>query len=79
MTIPGFLCVPPSCAGAEAYRSLWSKMVKNAAHVACAALNEVRQENTRQKVPPSGTFEVSRFAWTRQGAGGRCHLQLKQW
>jgi hypothetical protein len=33
-------------------------MVKNAAHVACAALNEVRQEHSRQRVPPNGTFEV---------------------
>jgi hypothetical protein len=33
-------------------------MVKNAAHVACAALNEVRHEHVRQRVPPNGTFEV---------------------
>lgn len=33
-------------------------MVKNAAHVACAALNEVCQEHVRQRVPPNGTFEV---------------------
>lgn len=37
---------------------MWAKMVRNAAHVACAALNEVREENSRQRVPPNGTFEV---------------------
>lgn len=45
-------------AGSETYRSLWAKMVRNAAHVACAALNEVREENSKQRVPPIGTFEV---------------------
>lgn len=44
--------------GGETYRSLWAKMVRNAAHVACAALNEVREENSKQSVPPNGTFEL---------------------
>jgi len=37
-------------AGDEAYHGLWAKMVKNAAHVACAAMDEVRQEHARQRV-----------------------------
>jgi hypothetical protein len=45
-------------AGAEVYRSLWAKLVSNAAHVACAAMSDVRQEHSRQRVPPNGTFEV---------------------
>jgi hypothetical protein len=49
-------------AGGETYRSLWAKMVRNAAHVACAALNEVREENSKQSVPPNGTFEVGTTA-----------------
>lgn len=43
-------------------------MVKNAAHVACAAMDEVRQEHVRQRVPPNTTFEVS------QGRGHMAQL-----
>jgi len=37
-------------AGAEAYRALWAKKVKNAAHMACAVMDEVRQEHAMQRV-----------------------------
>jgi hypothetical protein len=55
-------CCEPSpsvcAAGAEAHKQLWSQLVSSAAHVACAALGDVRQEHRKAAVPPNATFEV---------------------
>eukprot|EP00878_Enallax_costatus_P040036 GHUV01046010.1.p1 GENE.GHUV01046010.1~~GHUV01046010.1.p1 ORF type:complete len:602 (+),score=176.12 GHUV01046010.1:192-1997(+) len=44
--------------GADVYKRLWNKLVSSAAHVACAAMGEVRQEHAAGRVPPNSTFEL---------------------
>lgn len=54
--------------GAGPYKQLWSQLVSSAAHVACAALGDVRTEHRKSAVPPNATFELLGLDYLVDGA-----------